>query len=160
MLLAIDDEQWLDGPSAAALTFALRRIAVGPLELEPLRRLLETRLGVAWTRPVLVRILATSGGNPLYALELARALARGDPAVPATLRGLLSERLSRLPPGAADLLALAAAGDQPDLAVLAEAAGRDVTGDLDGGLTTRLLSLVDPMTSAFEGTIDVDPTGP
>ena len=145
VLLAIDDEQWLDGPSAAALTFALRRlrdepvlalmtrrtaaedgpgsglatafgagrvtrIAVGPVELEPLRLLIEARLGVSWTRPVLVRILATSGGNPLYALELARALARGDPAVPATLRGLLSERLARLPPGAADLLALAAAG--------------------------------------------------
>ena len=174
VLVAVDDEQWLDGPSAAALTFALRRlrgepvlallarrtagaaepvvglaaaleparlqrIPVGPLELEPLRRLLEATLGVSWTRPVLVRIHATSGGNPLYALELARALARGDTAVPATLRGLLSDRLSRLPSSAVDLLAVAAACDQPDVAVLAAAAGRDVSGDLDAAVADGIV---------------------
>ena len=100
----------------------------GTLELEPLRRLLESSLGVSWTRPVLVWIHATSGGNPLYALELARALARGDTAVPATLRGLLSERLSRLPPCAEELLAhsrrRATSRTSP---LLAAAAGRDVS---------------------------------
>ena len=176
VIVAVDDEQWLDAPSAAALTFALRRlrdepvlalmarrtpagdapvsgtatalepgrstrIAVGPLGLEPLRRMLESRLGVSWTRPALVRIHETSGGNPLYALELARALARGDPAVPATLRGLLSERLSRLPAGAADLLAFAAACDQPDVAVLAEATGRDVAADLDAAVADGIVVL-------------------
>ena len=109
------------------------------LELEPLRRLLESKLGVSWTRPVLVRIHATSGGNPLYALELARALARGDTAAPVTLRGLLSDRLSRLPPSAADLLAVAAACDQPDVAVLAAAAGRDVRGDLDAAVADGIV---------------------
>lgn len=166
LVVAVDDEQWLDAPTAGALTFALRRlrdepvlvlvarrtasvpepvsglaaaldpgrverIAAGPLELEPLRQLLERELGVSWTRPALVRIHATSGGNPLYALELARAPAPGEEAVPATLRGLLGERLSRLPPSAGETLAVAAACDQPDAAVLAAALEREVAADLE-----------------------------
>ncbi|HET8952899.1 MAG TPA: AAA family ATPase, partial [Solirubrobacteraceae bacterium] len=174
VVLAVDDEQWLDAPTAAALTFALRRlrdepvlvlaarrtasarapvsglaaafeagrvqrIAPGPLDLESLRRVLERELGVSWTRPVLVRIHATSGGNPLYALELARALARGDAAVPATLRGLLSERLSRLPTSAVEALAVAAACDQPDVTLLAAAMERDVAADVEAAAAAGIV---------------------
>ena len=112
-----------------------------PLGLDAVRRLLEARLGTAWSRPALVRIHEASGGNPLYAIELGRALARegaqvpaaGPLPVPTTLRGLLSDRLSRLPPAPLDVLAIAATVDQPSLAIVKAVAGRDVSADLRGG---------------------------
>lgn len=108
VLLGIDDIQWLDPSSAAALSFALRRLGderlavllsrrsddsvqpgvlgletefpdhvervrLGPLNLGALYHLLRSHLGVAYPRPMLQRIERASGGNPLYAIELARA---------------------------------------------------------------------------------------
>src|ERR1700733_6377533 len=51
-------------------------VAVGPVTVATLFELLSGRLTVRLARPVLMRVHATSGGNPLYALELARALDR------------------------------------------------------------------------------------
>jgi DNA-binding CsgD family transcriptional regulator len=110
VLVAVDDLQWLDPPSASALQFALRRTdpapvrllatrrasaengfaaeAVERLELEPLSlgalaELLSARLGVRFPRPTLVRIVQTCRGNPLYALELGLALVEhGGPLEP------------------------------------------------------------------------------
>lgn len=104
VVVAVDDLQWVDEPSATALGFALRRLedepvsfllarrsgaplpaglsAVGAdrIELRPLsvgatRLLLEARLGSALTRPAAQQVHATAGGNPYFALELGRALA-------------------------------------------------------------------------------------
>jgi DNA-binding CsgD family transcriptional regulator len=138
VLVAIDDVQWLDSPSATMVGFAARRLTAEPVRLicgqrtEPgqdtfpleldraklrpellalgglsagaLHRLLRTRLGVSFTRPVLHRIEDESGGNPLIALEIGRALAeRGGSSarstvlpVPATLHELVGHRLSLL----------------------------------------------------------------
>ncbi|HVY38071.1 MAG TPA: AAA family ATPase, partial [Polyangia bacterium] len=52
---------------------------------------------------------ASSEGNPLYALEIARAAAAGAPTASESLDGLLDERLERLGEGACDLLPWAAA---------------------------------------------------
>ena len=117
-LIAIDDVQWLDEPSRAALEFAVRRIErlpvgvllslrgtvggmavsgidralpenrverveLGPLSVAALFRLLKSRLGHPFARPVLTRIADWSGGNPLFALELGRAmLGSGRPLEP------------------------------------------------------------------------------
>src|SRR5206468_9310141 len=140
VLLAIDDVQWLDGPSAAALAYAVRRlddspvsllvgrrlgetrtqtrpfddalaarnlgsIRLGPLSASALHHLIRERVGASLPRDVLSRVHATSGGNPFYALELARALERrpepldpdGALPVPDTLQGLVPERLGDLP---------------------------------------------------------------
>ena len=67
--------------------------------------MLRDRLGVAFPQAVFERLNATSGGNPFYALELARALGRRDGAldpygelpVPDTLQGLVRERLDAQP---------------------------------------------------------------
>ena len=56
-------------------------IAVGPVTVVALFELLADRLAVRLPRPVLLRVHAASGGNPLYALELARALDRLEIAV-------------------------------------------------------------------------------
>ena len=81
-------------------------IGVGPVTVGALFELLAARLEVRLARPILLRVHATSGGNPLYALELARALARleivpqpGVPLpVPTSLDGLVAERVRSVPP--------------------------------------------------------------
>ena len=88
-------------------------IAVGPVTVAALFELLSGRLAVRLARPVLMRVHATSGGNPLYALELARALDRleivvtpGMPLpVPTSLDALVAERVRSL---SRDVLLIAA----------------------------------------------------
>jgi len=134
VLLAIDDLQWLDLPSAHALEFALRRLEahpiavlatvrlgerpsghgllstgldgrvrslrLGPLSLGTLYWIIKDELGHRLPRPLLVRIERAAGGNPFYALEIARALgaegrvARGQELpIPDDLRQLVVKRL-------------------------------------------------------------------
>lgn len=176
VVLVIDDVQWLDAPTAAAVGFALRRLdhepvgllcaqrvqgtpAETPLELDrarlgtevlplgglsvgALHHVLRTRLGTSFSHPALRRIQAESAGNPFIALEIGRALARrgitrvasGPLPAPATLAGLVGERLRELPapvaralepvaimPGAPldRYLAAGVAGDDLDAAVVA-----------------------------------------
>jgi DNA-binding CsgD family transcriptional regulator len=153
VLLAIDDVQWLDQESGAALAFALRRadeqvgvlstrrvesgggedpdlgleverVVVGPLGFGATQRLLRERLGAPLSRSVVQRIHERAGGNPLYAIELARALQeRGatlsvgeELPVPRDLGLLLHERLRALPPETAEPLAAVAARGQPPVA--------------------------------------------
>ena len=135
LLLAVDDVQWLDGSSANALAFALRRVtlplhvllarrqgdrqsrselelalpaqciahlAVGPLSAGAIQTLLRQRLERVLPRPALLRIHETSGGNPFYALELARVLPHQFDAsqplpVPEELEGLIRARIEALP---------------------------------------------------------------
>jgi tetratricopeptide (TPR) repeat protein len=109
LLVALDDLQWIDAPSAAAMQFALRRledepvrvlatsrpegtllaldgaerIEVEPLRLEELDQLVRDRLGSRFLRPTLRQLERASGGNPFYALEIAASLLRsGRPLEP------------------------------------------------------------------------------
>jgi DNA-binding CsgD family transcriptional regulator len=157
VLVAVDDVQWLDASSAAALAFALRRTtdhavllllarrlgerpehrelerAVGadrverirlePLSLGAIQRLLQTRLGGPIARSTLVRIHEASGGNPFYALEIARSIgADVDPTqplpIPETLEGLLGTRFDGLPMPTREALLLVAASGRPSKKLL------------------------------------------
>jgi DNA-binding CsgD family transcriptional regulator len=151
VVVAIDDLQWLDLPSANALGFALRRlpharlvllwtrrlgegeqpsaveealdrdriehVCVGPLSVGAIQQILHSRLSRAVTRPTLLKLHEASGGNPFYALELARALGSAgavhDPTqplpVPERLEELVSARLEGFTGATHDALALAAA---------------------------------------------------
>ncbi len=172
VVLAIDDQQWLDRASAAALAFALRRIGerrvgvittardepdgqrdplglgaafgdrllrrrLGPLSASALHHVIREHLGQVLPRPTLRRITDTSGGNPFFALELARTLADGharpgpgEPMfVPDTLASLTARRLERLPSPALEVLQLAAATVAPTIALLRRAAGTDAADD-------------------------------
>ncbi|HWH28964.1 MAG TPA: LuxR C-terminal-related transcriptional regulator, partial [Mycobacteriales bacterium] len=90
------------------------------------RELLSTRLGVAVSRPLLVRIAEATDGNPFYALELTRVLAaRGeldDPTValplPDRLHDLVAERIAALDPAAATACLVVAALAQPSVELL------------------------------------------
>ena len=108
----------------------LHDLEVGPLGLEAVGRMIADRFGQAPRRAVAIRIRDLSGGNPLYALELARAFARADvtadPAavvVPESLTGLVRERLARLSPEAREVALVVAAAIQPTRAVVSEAVG-------------------------------------
>jgi hypothetical protein len=101
---------------------------------EAMTRLLRARTGGDLTHPILLRLHRISEGNPLFALEIARALigqgvrpAPGEPLpVPEDLQELLGARLAALPPRAADgLLAVAAAARPTEDLVVAAAARRD-----------------------------------
>ncbi len=100
-------------------TGRVERLQVGPLSLGAIQRLLQERLGRTLARPTLLRVHETSGGNPFYALELARTLAANvDPTqplpVPETLEELVRARLDGLPDTTRIGLALISAlGDAP-----------------------------------------------
>src|SRR5207244_400820 len=94
-----------------------RRVRLGPLSLAALHEVLKGQLGRAFARPTLVRIERTSGGNPFFALELARALPEdagpGPLPVPDDLADLLRARLRRLPRSCRRALLTASALSQP-----------------------------------------------
>ncbi len=157
VLVAIDDVQWLDRSSAAALEYAARRLREQPVTLliarrlngEPgvewtlapervlhvpiesldfvaLNALLHARLGTVLSRPLLHRIHELSGGNPFFALELARDPERVEPGrgLPPTLDILLRRRISALPGEARTPLVAAAAASQPTVQLVDRAVER------------------------------------
>jgi DNA-binding CsgD family transcriptional regulator len=105
----------------AGLPSGVDRLTVGPIPLDPLKRLLEDRLGRSFGPPLVKRIHGGSGGNPLFAVEIGRALGPeesiprpGEPLpVPMDLQELLRRRLSSLSPSAAKALLIAACLAQP-----------------------------------------------
>lgn len=149
ILIGIDDLQWLDGSSTAAVAFAtrrlpdrltfaatvrtdaattaaswvqlprpdaVRRIRLRPLAVSELHDVLTAQLGHSIARPRLLRIHEMSGGNPFYAVELAREIDRresdGQLVMPDSLAELMRARIGRVHGEAAGaLLAIASLGD-------------------------------------------------
>jgi DNA-binding CsgD family transcriptional regulator len=161
VVVAIDDFQWMDGPSARVLEFVVRRLqherlgvvaarrttrrakasglfdrsfpgrdahrlSLAPLETDALDALLRTQLGTSLPRATVAQVERASGGNPLFALEIARGIQRGEIrpqtgeplSVPATLQQYARERLSHLPREVRDLLFVAAAVTDPTIELL------------------------------------------
>ena len=114
------------GLERALTAESVRRLPLGPLSAGALHRFLRDRLGRPFARQTLLRIHERSGGNPFFALELARVLdADVDPArplqVPETLEELVRGRISGLPAATQKALALAAALGTPSESVLERA---------------------------------------
>ena len=167
ILIAVDDIQWLDQPSAAVLLFAARRIGddairfvlaertgsssvpltraisdsalqhvlLGPLTPGAIQHVLHEQLGVTLARPTLHLVHKTSGGNPFYALELARGWMQADgrvdagepPKVPASLTALVDERLAALQPETETALHVAALLADPTVDVVTSILGAPVS---------------------------------
>ena len=123
-----------DNGSASWLQLAkpdtVDRIRVGPLSLGGLHTLISTRLGQSLSRPTMVRIAEVSGGNPFYALELARAIdavsTSADSVLPATLAELMRIRIGHLDQQAQDVLLAAACVANPTVELLAMATNNTV----------------------------------
>lgn len=124
----------------------VERLHIGPLSLGGIHQLLQARLALKLPRPTLLRVHETSGGNPFYALELARAM--GDDAdvtkplrVPETLEGLVRARIDALPPATRDSLLLVAAVGRPSTELFADL---DITErELGPAFTTRVIERAD-----------------
>jgi DNA-binding CsgD family transcriptional regulator len=116
----------------------IERLRLGPLSLSSLYHVIRTQRDQVFPRPTLQRITAESGGNPFFALELARALdeigARPGPGeplpVPGTLAGLMRGRIDRLPQATRDALLAAAALSSPDARLISAALGREASESL------------------------------
>src|SRR5580693_2915657 len=52
---------------------AFQRVVLGSLSLASLHHIVRDRLGTSPTRPMIARIAEASGGNPFFAIEIARA---------------------------------------------------------------------------------------
>ena len=106
-----------------------RRIRLRPLSLGRLQAALFEQLGRRFPRPTTTKIHEISGGNPFYALELARAM---DPKVQSSdvplshnLTELVRARISALQPAAHHLLLTAACLAAPTVELVARAVGTD-----------------------------------
>jgi len=162
VMVAIDDVQWLDAPTAGVVQLAVRRLTtetvgllatlreaddvavplelerllregqptrvrLGPLDPRALHHLLHTRLRVDLARSELKQIHHATGGNPFFALELARTPAPPAGAtwlrVPDSLGTVLGNRLERLPPEVREVLLVAAAAARPTAELVGRAHG-------------------------------------
>ncbi len=127
----------------------IERLRVGPLSVGATHRILRTLLDRAVPRPTLLRLHQVSGGNPFYALELARALGPEgsvrDPTqplpVPERLEELVSARLDGFTGVTHEALVLASADARLTPAQLADAGiERDA---LDSALREQVIELAD-----------------
>lgn len=156
VLIAIDDLQWLDLPSARIVSSVARRLTgpvgflttmrtgvgsehheialelrrpdmvtrahLNPLSIGALHKVLSERLGRSFSRPKMARIFEISGGNPFYALELARAMVDRDSdgtALPTTLAQLVRSRIETLGAHTRQLLFAASCLAEPAVELLA-----------------------------------------
>lgn len=123
---------WLQMPRPDALA----RMTLSPLRLAGLHTLISERLGLNVRRPTMVRIYEASAGNPLYALELARAIGenphRADLPLSGTLIDLVTARLGTLDAQVQALLLAASCVAEPTIELIAEAVGLDAEQVFEG----------------------------
>jgi DNA-binding CsgD family transcriptional regulator len=123
-------------------------IAVTPMTADDLALLLSQNANETLPAATTREIQRLARGNPMYALELLRALPPGGRVppggplpVPRRLRGLLLGRLGALPSEARKALVLASAASRPDLSMLATTYGRPVTAHLEAAELNGILRI-------------------
>ena len=132
----------------------VQRVTVGPLSTTDLGALIRERLGKQLPRPRLDALRRASGGNPMFALELAsRSLAGTTDKLLPTLSLALEERLRALDPRSQMVLAFVAAAlrPSPDLLLRAGVPRADLKAALDTGILTverERLSFPHPLSAA------------
>ena len=125
------------------------RLVLSPLSLSALYHVIHAKLGIVVPRPTLQRIAAVSGGNPLLAIELARALAEtgarpgpGEPLpVPEETVDLLASRLEKLPEPSQDAMLASALLSEPTINLLEQALGPSASEDLGRAREADLLEI-------------------
>jgi DNA-binding CsgD family transcriptional regulator len=143
-----DSALGLDGPRGR---HALELLIAAPLPLAALREVLRRDLSVTFPRATLERIHAASGGNPLFALELARSLGSRPPMlgngvdlpVPEELMSLIGDRLEDLPAATQDVLAIAASVAHPTVEVLARMIEHPVDDVLQPAIESGVVTVTD-----------------
>lgn len=119
-----------DGAAASWVQLSagsVTRIRLGPLAVGQLHAVVSQQLGRSFPRPTMVRICEVSGGNPFYAIELARNLSGHRPAqdiaLPNTLSELVRARIGGLDQNVRNALLATACLGAPTVETVAEAVG-------------------------------------
>ncbi len=114
---------WLQLPQPDGVA----RMQLRPLSLGGLNAVITQRLGQSLSRPAIVRIQEVSGGNPFYALELARAMdgdvRSAEMPMPMTLSELVRARIGSLDESARDVLLAMACHAAPTVELVSRATG-------------------------------------
>ena len=162
LLIAIDDLQWLDPSSAAAIAFAARRfngpvgllatvreehsdaaawlqlpmpeslvrVKVFPFGKTDLAAVVANHLDRPISRSALGRIYEISGGNPFYAIELARSMtadmSNDEVALPKSLADIVRARIQGASDAARSALPATACLANPTVDLVAYASGLDI----------------------------------
>ncbi|MBX7430632.1 LuxR family transcriptional regulator [Mycobacterium sp. Y57] len=116
------------------LTFAhpdaVACITMQPLTVDGVHRLVADRLERTLPRPAIARIFEISNGNPLFAIELARAIADGPTHgaidLPTSLAEIVRERVGRNDDEVAAVLLAAACAAEPSVELIGQATGHGV----------------------------------
>ncbi len=118
----------------------------GPLSVAALHHLVVAQLGARPSRPVLLRIASASGGNPFYAIELARswrdsAPPSGTGMLPVSIRlsELVDRRIARLGAGAVAVFGVVALAGRPKRGLVDRVVGRDVSPEVTAAVDEGLL---------------------
>lgn len=171
LLVAIDDVRWLDAPSLAAVAYAARRLDIedgvkllttqrigapepsfvdgvatervrlGPVSIGGIHRIIRLQTGQTLARPRLLDLYAASSGNPLHALELARASGSDSHVDGGSVGSLFLARLAALPRQARRAFLLIAASADRSIARLERAWGPDFGAAIGPAVTAGLVSL-------------------
>jgi DNA-binding NarL/FixJ family response regulator len=112
---------WLQMPRPDAVN----RIRLHPLDIHDLHAAVSARLRRPFSRPTMGQIHQVSGGNPFYAIELARAIAEHAPGVATSLPGTLADvvraRIGGLDPDVHDALLAASCMASPTVELVSSA---------------------------------------
>ena len=159
VLVAIDDLQWLDGPTRRVVDYATRRahgplavltaertdrmpdahsapcpadparlryVQVAAMSVGALHQVLQRETARSFSRPTMIRIAERSGGNPFFALQIARSLPESATAVdvrPSGLKQLVAGHVDVLAPQVRDALLVASVAADPRVELIARASG-------------------------------------
>ena len=122
-----------------------RRISLGPLPIDPIVRIIEGRFAGRFSPPVLRRIAAASGGNPLFALDITRSLdpcalpeASGPLPIPESLHALVVRRIASLSEQARTSMLAAAALCHPTAAVVEQASSEAGVAEVEEAQLVRI----------------------
>jgi DNA-binding CsgD family transcriptional regulator len=136
---------WLQMPRPDAVN----RIRLHPLDIHDLHAAVSARLRRPFSRPTMGRIHEVSGGNPFYAIELARAITERAPGVgtslPRSLADVVRARIGGLDPDVHDALLAASCMASPTVELVSSATISD---------DDRLVELLENAES--EGIIAID----
>jgi predicted ATPase len=107
-----------------------KQIRLQPLSLGAIYHVLRSRLGAGFPRTIMVELYRATGGNPFFALEIARGLLAsgfesapaGRLPIPATLTESLQARLAAQPTRIRNLLLVIAALSHPTVNLVSAAA--------------------------------------
>lgn len=137
-----DGQAWVSSPRPEMIT----RVRMRPLTLGGVHALIVGRIRQTLPRPVIVRIHEISGGNPLFALELAataNVAGRAEVSLSATLTSLVRRRIGDANDEVAAVLLAAACAAEPTVELLAAATDMSTTKVVEALESVESLQIAD-----------------